>query len=263
MTNNSEDKHIGAGAAAAERQREHYERVRDVYASHYYDEWSMRYRSEFIIGPLLDGLDLANRRVADLACGDGHNSLLLRSVFPTVTTIGFDVSPSACAAYERNVGTKANCVNLLDPELPKVEFDAAIVIGGLHHLVADLGVALKNIRAMLKPGGMLLMFEPNAQFSLQWARAFWYRNDPMFDAQTEAALNHDRLLEAANGRFRREMLRFLGGPAFYLVLNSAILRIPIAIKRYVSPPLFALERLYGRIPTRGLHSSFIARWIAQ
>lgn len=263
MTKSSEDKHIGVGAAAAERQREHYERVHDVYATHYYDEWSMRYRSEFIIGPLLEGLDLANRRVADLACGDGHNSLLLRSVFPTVTTIGFDVSPSACAAYERNVGTKANCVNLLDPELPKVEFDAAIVIGGLHHLVADLGVALKNIRAMLKPGGMLLMFEPNAQFALQWARDIWYRNDPMFDSQTEAALNHDALLEAGQRRFRCEKLQYLGGPAFYLVLNSAILRLPVGIKPHVARPLFVLERLYGRLRSRGWHSSFVARWIAQ
>jgi len=250
-------------AIAAARQRDHFERVHQKYAAHYYDKWSLLYRSEFILAPLFEGIDLEGRLVADLACGNGHNSLLLRSRFPTASTVGFDISPTACAAYEQVVGRPAYCVDLLDSEMRHSKFDAALVIGGLHHMVADISSALRTIHSMLRPGGILMMFEPNARFVLQWARDIWYQSDPMFDAQSEAALDHDTLLRATDGRFRCERLRYLGGPAFYLVLNSAVLRLPLRAKALLSRPLFVLERLHGRLRPRWCHSSFVARWIAQ
>jgi hypothetical protein len=134
------------------------------------------------------------------------------------------------------------------------------MIGGLHHCVSDLPSALKTIAEMLKPGGSFLMFEPNADYFLQFARRIWYKNDGYFDADTEAALSHDRLLAIAGEEFTCQSVSYVGGPAFFLVLNSLIFRLPRRIKGALAPSLMAVERAYCRLPGRWPYSSFIARW---
>jgi len=96
------------------RQKDHYERILTAYDSHYYDKWSIRYRDEFIFGPMWDRFDLNNKFIADLA-------------------------PSACVNYRRNTGFAARECDLTMPMELVAEFDAAMVVGGLHHCVADLG----------------------------------------------------------------------------------------------------------------------------
>ena len=121
------------------RQKDHYERILTAYDSHYYDKWSIRYRDEFIFGPMWDRFDLNNKFIADLACGSGFNSVSLRERFPQARVMGFDSAPSACVNYRRNTGFAARECDLTMPMELVAEFDAAMVVGGLHHCVADLG----------------------------------------------------------------------------------------------------------------------------
>src|SRR5687768_9482207 len=72
--------------ASTLRQKQLYEDMHAAYTAHYYDEPSLRFRREFLIAPLVAGLDFNGRQVADLACGAGFNSQLLREVFPDVHT---------------------------------------------------------------------------------------------------------------------------------------------------------------------------------
>jgi len=243
------------------RQAEHYDRIISSYDEHYYDADSLAYRREFILEPLLSGLDLRGQRVADLACGSGQTSLFLMERFPGVKPEGFDISAEACRRYGEATGRPGLEFDLTRGPTPAEPFDAAIIVGGLHHCVANLPGALATVAQMLKPGGSFLMFEPNADYVLQFARRIWYRADSYFDADTEAALSHQALLTAAGHDFTCQSVRYFGGPAFFLIYNSLVLRLPHRLKHALAPALMTIERGYNRIPGRWAHASFTARWL--
>lgn len=249
----------GASAAGA-RQRAHYEDIHDDYEAHYYDAHAMAYRERYIYAPLADQLGPGRLRVADLASGSGHNSLALRRRFPDIELTGFDISPSACEAYQRNVGRPSVALDLTQPAALSREFDCAILIGGLHHCVADLPQTIANIAALLKPGGSLFMLEPSSDYFLQAARDFWYRRDRYFDAETEQALNHDDILATGSRHFEAVSVRYFGGPAYFLVLNSLVFRLPHAIKAGIAAPLMLAERVYNALPGRLWYPAFLAHW---
>src|ERR1700730_3387145 len=145
------------------RQRQHYDTIHKDYTDHYFDESSLEYRRRFILPRLIGGFDLNGIRVADLACGSGHNSLLLKEMFPKIKLEGFDISETACTDYRVNVGALAHRVDLTAETENLRIFDAAVVVGGLHHCVSGLTAAIHNIASMLRPGGLLFLVEPNSR----------------------------------------------------------------------------------------------------
>lgn len=249
-----------AATSDSSRQKVHYERIHDAYEAHYYDDESLRYREQFIFDPLLSGLDLNDLDVLDVASGSGHNTRLLQRRFPRLRAIGLDISSAACEAYSTTTGCRAICADLTAPLSLSERFDAAVAIGGLHHCIADLPQTLTNLATLLKPNGVLLMMEPSADGFLQAARNRWYGNDHYFDAETERALSHDQILAAASGDFRGESLQYIGGPAYFLILNSLVLRIPLGAKNWIAPVAFFFERALGRFNGRATAPAFIARW---
>jgi hypothetical protein len=55
-------------------------------------------------------------------------------------------------------------------------------------------------------------------------------------------------------------LTYFGGPGYFGILNSMILRIPLAVKPIISPPLMVAERVWNHLPGRAMHNVFLARW---
>jgi ubiquinone/menaquinone biosynthesis C-methylase UbiE len=241
-------------------QEAHYEAIHDAYEAHYYDESSMAYRHRFIYRPLLDGLRLDNASVADLACGSGHNSLALREYFPSIRTTGYDISESACRDYRMRTKCVAHQVDLTQTVDAIETHDAALIIGGLHHCVADLDTTLKNVARMVRPGGQFLMMEPSDDFFLSAVRRFWYKKDRWFEADTEEALKHDELAAQAVPYFVPQRVCYVGGPAFYLILNSLVTRVPLKLKPPLSSALFPIESLYNKLPGRAPFAVFLALW---
>ena len=242
------------------RQAEQYDRIISDYDQHYYDEQSLSYRRRFILDPMVSGLDLNGMRVADLASGSGHTSLYLKQRFPDVAVEGFDISPEAVRRYEALTHAPGHVLDLTKPVQEAQRFDAAVIMGGLHHCVVDLPTTLANVTRMLVPGGKLMMFEPNADYILEFARKLWYRADHYFDDKTERALSHRELLSLGSGDFACDKVKYFGGPAFFLVYNSLVFRLPRRAKQIMSPPLMALERAYDCLPGSWPFASFIARW---
>jgi SAM-dependent methyltransferase len=242
------------------RQKQHYTEIHDAYEAHYYDASSMKYRSRFIHDWLFDGVDLNNASIADLACGSGHNSLAAMERFSGIRTVGFDISEPACASYQRTTGNAAHVLDLTRPAEIDQQFDSAIVIGGLHHCIVDLPQTLRNIAAMVKPGGHLLMMEPSADFALNVVRDKWYASDRYFDAPTEQALSHNVILEQAAPYFEGEAVRYFGGLAYFLILNSLIMRVPLGLKPALWPIVKPIEVAFGNIPWSGMYPCFLARW---
>jgi SAM-dependent methyltransferase len=244
----------------SEKQKHHYETIHDDYERHYYDGSSIKFRQRFIYDVIFNGLDLNNKDVADLASGSGHNSLAVLERYPQARITGFDISSKACAAYQRNVGSEAYELDLtLGNNLGRT-FDVAIIHGGLHHCVSDLDGTFRAIAAMVKPGGLFIMVEPNRQCFLEGVRRLWYRLDKYFEADTEAALAHDEILAIASDSYSGIDLHYMGGPAYFLIYNSLLFRIPLPVKRIIAPPLFIAEAAYNKLPGRFWFPYFIARW---
>ncbi len=242
-------------------QAEHYDTILSDYERHYYDDSSMEYRRRYIYSTMFDGLALNGKRVAELACGSGYNSREFLKLYPDADVFGLDISPKSVDAYRREVNKPGYVSDLSarNAELPE-PVDAAFVVGGLHHCVNDLPATIDNLRRLIKPGGDLIMVEPNAGFVLNAVRNRWYAGDKWFRDEEEAPLHHDELLRLANGMFEADQVTYLGGPAYFIVLNSLILRMPHKLKRGLAAPLFAIDNLYNRLPGRSPFPMFIARW---
>jgi SAM-dependent methyltransferase len=242
------------------KQRAHYETIHDAYEAHYYDAESMSFRQEFVYDVMFEGLDLNGKDVADLAAGSGHNSLWVAKRFPKARLCGFDISDKACAAYRERVGAEAHVFDLTSGEDCGRRFDVAMVFGGLHHCVSDLPGTFRTIVHLVRPGGLLLMFEASSHCFLEGPRKLWYRLDASFDADTEGALDHDALSAMTAPRFLPIDCRYMGGPAYFLICNSLVFRVPQKLKQFLVPVLFPLERAYNRLPGRFLFPYLIARW---
>ena len=52
----------------------------------------------------------------------------------------------------------------------------------------------------------------------------------------------------------------MGGPAYFLIYNSMIFRVPQKWKHFAVPVLFPLERAYNHLPGKVPFPYFIARW---
>ncbi|MCW8397213.1 class I SAM-dependent methyltransferase [Legionella sp. PATHC038] len=242
-------------------QKEHYEKIHDLYEQHYYDPTSIAFREQFIYKPLLNNIDLNNKRVADLACGSGYNSLYLKNKFPEIITHGFDISAKACAAYRQIVGSEAYELDLTATSTLNQQYDHAIVVGGIHHCIASLENTFLNISQMLKPGGSLLMCEASSSFMLESVRKLWYKKSKYFDADSEEALQHDQLHQSFGSDFEVKFVKYMGGPAYFLILNSLILNLPLSFKKFISKPLFFLEEIYNLLPGDFFFPYFLAEWV--
>jgi SAM-dependent methyltransferase len=247
-------------AAQSSRQKQHYERIHSDFEAHYFDGPSMQYRSLFIYDWLLQGVDWKGATVADIASGSGFNSLSLIERFDGIRTVGFDISEPACEAYRRTTGNPANVADMTKPNQAIGTFDGAIVIGGLHHCVSDLPQTLRNIAGMIRPGGTLIMMEPSADYALNVVRDKWYSVDSYFDAPTEEALSHDKLLQQASPYFESDGVRYFGGLAYFLIFNSLITRVPLGLKPYLWPITRPVETAFSRLPWKGAYPCFLARW---
>lgn len=242
-------------------QAEHYDTILGDYEQHYFDEPSMEYRRQFIYPVLFDKLDLNGKNVVDLACASGLNSTECARIFPAVRLGGVDISAECCASYQRHTNYPARIVDLSSRNADiGVPCDTAFVVGGLHHCVNDLPATLDNMARLVKPGGYLLMVEPNAGFLLNAVREFWYKKDRWFRAQEEHPLHHEKIFALARKDFRLVNVHYLGGPAYFLILNSLITRFPRWLKPLLAKPLMSLERLYNRLPGSAPYPMFIAQW---
>jgi SAM-dependent methyltransferase len=246
--------------AAVLKQKEHYEAMHERYAAHYFDTTSMAFRERFMYDVMFAGLDLNGKDVADLACGSGYNSLWVRKRFPNARVCGFDISDKACAEYRELVGCDARLLDLTGGDTGGSLFDAALIVGGLHHCVCDLPGAIRTIAQLVRPGGLLLMVEPNRRYFLQSIRRLWYRFDANFEADTEDALDHAALSVLGARYFEPVNVRYMGGPAYFLICNSMIFRVPYVAKRVLASVLFPIESAFNRLPGKFFFPYFVARW---
>jgi glycine/sarcosine N-methyltransferase len=140
----------------------------DDLAEHYhliFEDWDRSIAKQAsILGPLLEKrIGPAPLRILDCACGIGTQAIGMAGRGHTV--VATDLSHAAIRRAEREARLRGWEINFGVADmrnlssLPESDFDAVVVAdNSLPHLLSDddLGRALTNIFARLKPGGILL-----------------------------------------------------------------------------------------------------------
>ena len=241
-------------------QKELFEAIHDRYYEATGDQWAEAYKDRFVYRPLLERLAGAKSAI-ELASGDGAASAWLLNQRPDLDIAGCDISETAVAQYRLLRDRPCYQLDLTKPFVPERTFDAAFVLGGIHHLVADLPTAFDNIARLLNPGGVLVMTEPNSDYMLEPIRQLWYRLDAKnFDAANEHALSHGRLARDFGGQFEAGEALYMCGPAYFLLLHNWVLRMPGSFKGTIGPALMAAEGLYHRLPGKLPFAIFMSKW---
>ncbi|MEI8342231.1 MAG: class I SAM-dependent methyltransferase, partial [Verrucomicrobiota bacterium] len=228
-----------------ETQREHY----NSYAAEHDAARSfagvLEYRDRFLIPAMFSGLDLRGKRVLEAMCGSGFVTDYLLQQGAEVT--GFDISDEQVrlfsAKYPDAVAVRAS---IFDHPFPKGSFDVVVVAAGFHHLHPRVNEAFAYCLEMLTPGGVLCFYEPHAGSLPDVARKLWYRLDPIFE-EGEGAVDVDSALKALGGQCTEVSRTYTGGPAFLLILNGNVFRIPINVMDGISPFVLRLESLHSKV----------------
>jgi 2-polyprenyl-3-methyl-5-hydroxy-6-metoxy-1,4-benzoquinol methylase len=128
------------------------------YSSRLRRRFLMEYR--FLVAGGLQG-----KRVLDVGCGDGSNSVLLALLGAEV--VGVDISPKLIeAAHSRAVADQVAgscrfvCSPLETADLPPNSFDIIWGDAVLHHLIPELPALMKRLKFFAKPGALMIFAEP-------------------------------------------------------------------------------------------------------
>jgi SAM-dependent methyltransferase len=239
-------------------QSEHYDRIQDAYEAHYDDPSSQRYRRRFLYEPLFAGIDLAGKQVLEAMCGSGQVTGFLRERRASVT--GLDISARAVASFRgRWPDCRAMEGSILETGLPDGAFDCVVVLGGLHHVHPNVDLAIDEIARVLRPGGYFCFGEPHAGSLPDLVRRAWYRRDSLF-AEGEEAVDIAALERSHASQFHFRWKRFMGNAAYILVLNSMVLRVPLAAKRFYAPVLSGVESMLQPLQGKALSCFALCRW---
>lgn len=247
-------------AARASRQKEIFETIHEGYYESGHDPVASAYRDRYINNHVLAYLGDC-RSVIELACGKGAMVGWLKQHRPSLRIAGCDISERAAEDFRALHDGPCYVADLTKPFKVEETYDAVVIMGGIHHLVADLDAAFANIRALLNPGGRLIMAEPNSDYFLEPIRKIWYRLDQQnFDADSEHALSHGKLFGAHGFDYEVQGTSYFGGVGYHLLMLNYFLRIPNRIKQKMAPLLMWIERGYHRLPGKYPYASFIACW---
>lgn len=184
-----------------------------------------------VIEPLLAGAERGT--LLEIGCGTGINLLPLAENFARV--IGTDISPEMVrVARSRAEGADRITIEV-DPaeQLATVadgSVDAAICVGALEHMLDKPG-ALRQVKRVLRPGGVFVALTPNGDYC-------WYRHAaPLLRRETKH-LSTDHFLTMA------ELDVLLGDAGLDVVARRHWSFVPQGdLPVGWGPPLRALDRL--------------------
>lgn len=128
----------------------------------YYESWmgEQRKRRQRMWDERLDRLERRIRRgrLLDVGCAEG--AFLDRARLRGWQILGTELSAFAAAEAARRTGAEIFCGELEEARYPGASFDAVTLWHVLEHM-RDPGACLREIRRILRPGGLLVLAVPN------------------------------------------------------------------------------------------------------
>jgi 2-polyprenyl-6-hydroxyphenyl methylase / 3-demethylubiquinone-9 3-methyltransferase len=117
-----------------------------------------------------------SEKILDVGCGDGYYLYLLSNLGIKLSLTGADFDKRALESARKNLGSKK--VRLVWADLMKrlpfedKTFDKIVMSEVVEHLPDDVK-GLKEVRRVLKPGGILVLTVPNANYPFLWDPVNW------------------------------------------------------------------------------------------
>lgn len=151
------------------------------YAQHYSEPGRLR-ESDAFYHWVLDKLDTSSdRRLLDVACGEGHLGKL--ATRRGLEATGIDFSPSAAAlAHQNTEGERIAIADGQDLPFPSRFFDYVTNLGSLEHFTSP-EKGLLEMRRVVKPGGKVALVLPNSYYLLDIIWHVWRRGYPVSHSQ--------------------------------------------------------------------------------
>ena len=239
-------------------QKDYYNKIANDYSNHYHDFWNIIYLKWCIVPKLFNKINLSNKIVLDALCGTGLLTEYLITQNPQ-SVIGIDISEGQLSIYqEKFPDAKSICSSITKTNLKSNSIDVICIFGGLHHVHPRFKETINELYRLLKPGGYLCFYEPQAHTILEPIRTFWYRHDSEFN-DNEGAINIDQFKADFQQQFEFISETYVGTLAHFLVLNSKIFRIPYFLKWIYAPFLILLESFINYLPLKYIASNAIVR----
>jgi SAM-dependent methyltransferase len=189
----------------------------------------------------------------DLGCGTGAFTRRLR-VFG-LDLMGIDISPRSIErARSMQDGIRYEVSDITATGLPQGSFDVATLSGVLHHITAsaDRIRAMREAWRILRPGGRLFAFDPNAHSPSM----FLYRDprSPLYSSEgkteNEVLLTSDELTgELGESGFVSVRVRGISGTTFKYVKGR--------VARLLLPAYGVYEELVRLSPWEGRLGTFL------
>lgn len=147
-------------------------------------------------------------RILDCACGRGFYLNMYRYV-SGCELVGLELDPDVIPITKRNVGHLPNLAltrgNIYALPFPDAYFDGVILSEILEHIDDDVA-GLREVKRVLKPGGVVAITVPHANYPFWWDPVNWTL-ERVFNTHIQRGplagiwANHVRL-------YRREQLRY-------------------------------------------------------
>ncbi len=228
-------------------QRTYYNSIADGYELHYGRPEALEYRKklyEKILGKSrADGLS-----ALDIMCGGGQSTAVLMGKGYDFS--GLDISDEQCNFYKKKF-PQSNVYrrSIFDTGLKSEQFDL-IVTDSLHHLHPDVNKGILEIIRLLKPGGLLLIWEPSSGSVFDFLRKAWYKLDQKYFEDNESSIDIHRIQSKHNGILGLKRVIYGGNIAYLLVNTSMIMRIKTKYIPFISKIFTPIENFLNIFQTK-------------
>jgi SAM-dependent methyltransferase len=151
--------------------------------------WDWRQLSALLLG------DIADRDLLDYGCGMGEESIYFAKLGARVT--GIDVSEVGVACLRKRAAFNNLHVTALEMRVDPTtfrdqSFDRIHGLGILHHVGIDAG--LREVRRLLRPGGVGVFLEPLGDNRVVEAAKTWLMKNARFLGQFDHVTDHEHNL---------------------------------------------------------------------
>lgn len=174
------------------------------------------------------------KSILDVGCGDGFYLHLLAALFPKAKIVGMDNDENALKSASVNLkgkNVKLKHGNIYNLSFVSNSFDTVLASEILEHLEDD-SKGLKEIHRVLRPGGLLLISVPHANYPILWDPINWFI-EKIFNTHIKKGFfsgiwnQHERLY------FKDQLTRLVKKAGFKNVKSGTLTHICLPFNHYL------------------------------
>jgi ubiquinone/menaquinone biosynthesis C-methylase UbiE len=232
-------------------QRDYYNNIANEYDVHYGNKYALKYRKKLykkIIDKHFPGKGERRGKALDAMCGGGQSTFALMDY--GFDFVGVDISDQQCINY-KNRFPHSNVLrsSILETNFNDGEFDL-IVTDSLHHLHPNVNQCIDEFIRLLKPGGVILLWEPSSGSIFDYLRRAWYRLDKKFFEDNEASIDIDRIKRDHMNSIELKKCIYGGNIGYLLINTSLILRINIKLMPIIYILFYPIDKFIEIFQTK-------------